>query len=117
MSDEGSATVVAIAVLAATVVVGAAIAGVAGIATDRATARSAADLAALAGAYEVRRELGGATGEPCDAARRTALANRATVTWCRVYGDGSVELEVASGGAQASARAGPEREGPGGDSG
>ena len=117
MRDRGSATIVAVAVLAVAVLMGVAVAGLAGLAADRAAARSAADLAALAGAYEARRELGGATGEPCDAARRTATANGAITTWCRLYGDGSVELEVASGKAKASARAGPQREGPGGDSG
>ena len=117
-SDRGSASVVAVAILAAVVITGAAVAAVVGLATDRSAARSAADLAALAGAYAVRRELDGTTADPCAVARRTAIANSATVTRCRVLGDGSVEVKVASGKAEASARAGPqETQGPGGDSG
>ena len=116
--DRGSASVVAVAILAVALVTGMAVAAVAGLAADRAAARSAADLAALAGAYTVRRELDGTTAEPCAVARRTALANSATVTRCQVFGDGSVEVSVASGQADASARAGPRNiEGPGGDSG
>ena len=109
---------VAVAILAVVVVTGAAVAAVAGLTIERAGARAAADLAALAGAYAVRRELDGTTADPCAVARRTAIANAATVTRCRVFGDGSVEVSVASGKAKESARAGPQnREGPGGDSG
>ena len=104
--------------LAVVIVTGAAVAAVAGLTADRATARSAADLAALAGAFELRRALDGTTADPCAAARRTAHANQATVTRCQAFGDGSVEVSVASGKANASARAGPQHiEGPGGDSG
>jgi len=114
---------VAVAVLAVAIVMGAAVAGVAGLAGDRAQARAAADLAALAGAYQVRRELASTVDDestragPCAAARRTAAANGATVRQCHEYGDGSVQVTVASGRAEASARAGPEAKGPGGDSG
>ncbi len=108
---------VAVALLAVAVLMGFAVGALAGLVTDRATARSAADLAALAGAYEARRALAGTSAEPCAAAERTALANSATVTGCHAYGDGSVQVTVASGKSKASARAGPEIEGPGGDSG
>ena len=75
--EQGSASVVAVALLAVAVLVSVAVAAFAGVVTDRAAARSAADLAALAGAYEARRELGGTGGNPCAVARRAALANSA----------------------------------------
>ena len=115
--ERGSASIVAVAVLAVAVLVSVAVAAFAGVVTDRAAARSAADLSALAGAYDARRELGSPREYPCEAARRTALANSATLISCDAYGDGSVQVKVASGRATAQARAGPEKEGPGGDSG
>jgi len=108
--DRGSATVLAVALLAVAVAMGLVVAGLAGLAADRATARSAADLAALAGAYEQRRLLDGSGGDPCAVADRAAAANAAELTGCRVWGDGSVQVTVASGRGKASARAGPESE-------
>lgn len=107
--ERGSASIVAVAVLALVVLIGVGVAAVAGFATDRAAARAAADLAALAGAYEARAELAGKGGEPCAVARRTAAENGAVVTGCHVFGDGSVQVSVASGKGTASARAGPQK--------
>lgn len=121
--DRGSAAVISVALLAVAVAAGVVLAAVVGLASDRAAARSAADLAALAGAHAVRDDLAdqGTGREPCEIAARTAVANSATLTVCRVYGDGSVQVTVASGSAIAQARAGPagprNEEGPGGDSG
>lgn|GEM_PF-1674376 len=107
-SDRGSATVAMAGVLAVVVTIALAIAGLAGASRDRADARAAADLAALAGAYSARGELTGEPVDPCAAAGRAAAANAAELTRCRAWGDGSVQVTVASGGAQASARAGPQ---------
>ena len=115
--ERGAASIVAVGLLAVAVLVSVAVAAFAGVVTDRAAARSAADLAALAGAYEARRELGETAGNPCAVARRTALANSGKVMSCRAYPDGSVQVTVARGTGTSSARAGPEREAPGGDSG
>mgnify|MGYP001236572754 CR=1 FL=1 len=116
--DRGSAAVLGVAVLGAAVAVGLLLTVVAGAVADRARARSAADLSALAGAYAVRVALGAGTveavDEPCAVARRTAAANGATLTACTAFGDGSVQVTAASGRGKARARAGPEMEGPGG---
>ena len=121
-SDSGSATVAVVALLAVAITVGLAIAAAAGIAADRVDARAAADLAALAGAHQARQNLAGMGRDPCAVADRAAAANAAELTACRAWGDGSVQVTVASGRAKASARAGPdreagERERPGGGSG
>lgn len=120
--DRGSATVLGAAVLAVAVVVGVLLAVVAGAVADRARARAAADLAALAAAHAVRAGLGGEVhqppeAQPCAVARRTAIANGAHLAACTQFRDGSVQVSAASGRATASARAGPEMEGPGGGSG
>ena len=108
--DEGYMSVVtafaAAAVLALTVAV--LLVGRAAVAAH--SARSAADLAALAGAHALR-----ATEDPCSAAAGVATANRAVVTGCTVDGhdvviraEVRVELGVlGSRTASAVARAGP----------
>jgi len=119
-SDGGSATVVAVAVLAVSIVAGVALAAAAGLLADRAKARAGADLAALSGAYAIREGLGGERTDACGAARTSATANRVTLTACTSFGDGSVQVTVASGRAKGTARAGPdggEIQGPGGGSG
>ena len=105
--DRGSASVVATAVVAVAVVVGLAVAAVAGFAAQRAQARAGADLAALAGAFAARANLEGDDLEPCAAAHQAAEANRVALTACELIGDGSVQVAVTSGRATAQARAGP----------
>lgn len=108
--DEGYISVVtafaAAAVLALTVAV--LLVGRAAVAAH--SARSAADLAALAGAHALR-----AAEDPCSAAAGVATANRAVVAGCTVDGhdvvirtEVRVELGVlGSRAASAVARAGP----------
>jgi secretion/DNA translocation related TadE-like protein len=109
--DDGAATVsvLAVGLLCVSVAAVFAAAGAATVARHR--ARSAADLAALAGAVHA------AYGEvsACDHARRVASANGARLISCRVEGlDVVVTTEVTPAGvaavagvARASARAGP----------
>jgi secretion/DNA translocation related TadE-like protein len=115
--ERGSASVVGIGVLAAVAVIALTVVAASATIADAARARSAADLAALAGATVARASLAGAGADPCAAARETARANHASLTACDVLGDGSVRVTAASGRATASARAGPQRKGPGGGSG
>ena len=115
--ESGSATVAMVGVLAVMVTIALGIATVAGFARERADARAAADLAALAGAYALRASVDGDPADPCAVARRAAAANAAELTACHAWGDGSVQVTVASGRAEVSARAGPEGEGSGGGSG
>lgn len=106
-SERGSASVVAAAVLGVAVVMGVTLAALAGMAADRAAARSGADLAALAAAVALRGTLDGEGESPCDAARRVAEANGVSLVACTPYEDGSVQVAVESGRATAEARAGP----------
>lgn len=75
-------------------------------------ARSAADLAALAGAGVAVR--GGAPAAACSAASRLATANHAVLATCSIAADGSVRVTVTVNSrgrwartAHAAARAGP----------
>jgi hypothetical protein len=100
-------TVVGAAVLGLAVVLGMLLTVLAGALADRAVARAGADLAALAGAYAARAALAGGGESPCAAAERAAVANATTLVACQAFGDGSVQVTVASGGHSARARAGP----------
>lgn len=88
MGDRGSGTL--LATLAALAVAGLTAVGVcwAVISAEGYRLQGAADLAAIAGAGE---QLTG--GDACDAARRSAGLNDATVTRCKVAGD-EVEFVV-----------------------
>lgn len=115
--DRGSATILAVGLFAVVVAAALVVASLVGVARDRASARAAADLAALAGAYQARQRLAGGGPDPCSVAARAASANAAELTGCEAWPDGSVQVTVASGRAEASARAGPEMKRPGGGSG
>lgn len=110
--ERGSGSVLVVAVCLVVLLVSVGALAVTGVVLAGHRARSAADLAALAGAARVR---DGAPGEACAQAGRVASANGATVDACRVAGD-VVELrtrvEVAGrlGPARAEARAGPARD-------
>jgi secretion/DNA translocation related TadE-like protein len=118
--DSGSMTILGIGVLAAALAMGFALAALVGFLTDRAQARAAADLAAIAGALAVREGLDGDGPDPCAVAAEAATANSALLISCHALGDGSIQVTVASGRAKATARAGPQwgaGQGPGGGSG
>lgn len=108
--ERGGATVFAVACLAVTVLVGAALGVVAAMVGAHRTAQSAADLAALSGASEL-----GRGRDPCAAAAAVAAANGAALTGCTVS-DREVVVEVEVAGPHwlgqvtdlgAAARAGP----------
>lgn len=109
-SEQGSATVLAVAFLGVLSLVAAALGVVGAMVNAHRVAQSAADLAALAGAVAA-----GRGGSPCDAAARVAVANGASVTACLVDGR-EVRVEVTVDGPHwlgqphdlvAEARAGP----------
>ena len=83
-ADRGSATAFAAAISLVLVMAATAAVFVVAVVLASHRARSAADLAALAGAVS---EVGG--GDGCSAARINAHANRAELTSCRVTGDTS----------------------------
>ena len=89
-AEEGSSTVLALAVVAAvlTLTVG----GLAVLGSLRAVhvARSAADLAALAAAGQLQE--GSGRGAACARARRIATSHDARVTACEVAGSGEVTV-------------------------
>lgn len=91
MRDErGSASMLVVVHLTVLVLLGCALAAVAGLVVDQRRAQSAADLAALAGATSLAR---GADG--CAAAGSSAAANDARLTGCTVSGrDVRVEVSV-----------------------
>lgn len=108
--EQGSATLLAVALLGVLVLVGVALGVVAAILHAHRQAQAAADLAALAGAAAV------ADGaDACAAAGRIALANHAVLGACRVSGrEVLVEVTVAGprwlghdGDLRGQARAGP----------
>lgn len=91
--QRGSATVLTAGGVAATVVVLAAALLVVGVVHDVHRARSAADLAALAGAAPL---VEGGSAD-CSGARSVAAANGARLTSCGPGADGSVRVTVAVG--------------------
>lgn len=108
--EAGGATLFAVACAGVLLLIGAALAVVAGLVVDHRTAQSAADLAALAGASGV-----GDGADPCARAGQVAAANGAELTGCVVVGsEVSVDVVVVGprwlgqgGDLRARARAGP----------
>jgi secretion/DNA translocation related TadE-like protein len=103
-SDRGSATIIGAAVGLAVLSIGVVVAKSATDAVARAEARSAADLAALAGAGWAR----AGQSVACARAREFASANRAVMVSCVLDGL-DIELSVEVKGIRAVARAGPVR--------
>jgi uncharacterized protein len=109
-ADEGSATVLVVAVIGAVAAVLIGALALISAATASTRARTAADLAALAGADVI---LSGAAVGPCETVRRVVRANDAALATCTVAGE-VVEVEVTVrpswpglGPAHARSRAGP----------
>lgn len=119
--DEGSGTVLVIALLAVALVLTAAVGTLGRAQVTRGRAQAAADLAALSAADVVALPPGVTmtaeamrTADPCARAVATAERNGARVTSCRAGAGGVVAVEVVAGGtgplaptAHARARAGP----------
>ena len=106
--DQGSGTVLLLALVAVTLVV-AALLGLLGSAQlGRGRAQTAADLGALAAASRL---LAGQPGDPCPTAAEVVRRNGARLSSCTDEGAGVVTVRVAvrgsAGSATASARAGP----------
>lgn len=108
--QRGAVTLLAVACSGLLLLVGCGLAVVAAMVAGHRTAQAAADLAALAGATAARDG-----GDPCRAAARIAVANRARLTGCTVDGvEVTVDVEVTgprwlgqTGDLRARARAGP----------
>jgi secretion/DNA translocation related TadE-like protein len=116
--ERGSATVLTLALIAVVIAAALVAAAVGSVAADRARARGAADLSALAAAHAERvRDAGLQGAEACDVGAAVALANQTTVVECRVAADGSVTVTVRAGTATAWARAGRDMRWPGDASG
>lgn len=81
-----------IAIVAASVAAGAAVAVFTSAAAETSRATTAADLAALAGA-DVARGIG-TVGDPCTAAERSATGSGADVTGCTVLDGEGASIEV-----------------------
>lgn len=109
-SDRGSATIVGAAAGLAVLFIGLVVAKSATDAVARAEARSAADLAALAGAGWAR----AGQSVACARAREFASANRAVMISCVLRGL-DLEITVEVKGIRAVARAGPVRGAGGAD--
>ncbi|MCR2051335.1 flp pilus-assembly TadE/G-like family protein [Actinomyces bowdenii] len=110
--ERGSGTVMALAVIAVVLSLGLGATGLIQAQGASGRARSAADLAALAGATALSSVI--SPGDPCATAGRVAQANGARLTSCRISGeDVSVDVVVPvsvlglARQAGASARAGP----------
>ncbi|MBO3723559.1 flp pilus-assembly TadE/G-like family protein [Actinomyces bowdenii] len=110
--ETGAGTVMALAIIAVALSLGLGAIGLIQAQGASGRARSAADLAALAGATALSSVL--APGDPCATAERVARANGARLTSCRISGeDVSVDVVVPvrilglARQAGASARAGP----------
>lgn len=110
--ERGSGTVMALAVIAVVLSLGLGAIGLIQAQGASGRARSAADLAALAGATALSSVI--SPGDPCATAGRVAQANGARLTSCRISGeDVSVDVVVPvsvlglARQAGASARAGP----------
>ena len=80
--ERGSASLLAVALAGVLVLVGLALAAVAGMVAAHRQAQAAADLAALAGAGAHARG-----GDGCAEAAALAMGNGATLVSCRVAGD------------------------------
>lgn len=103
--ESGSATVVAIGIITAVVALALAVIAIGARAADQHRVRTAADLAAVAGATALY------TGSAaCTAAEETARLNAAATQACEIDG-GDVTVEVSMAGARATAKAGPLEEG------
>lgn len=110
-ADQGSGTVLALGLIAVSLVLGLALAALSTAQGARGQAQTAADLAAVAGATALQ---GG--WDACPTAHETAERNGAVVAACVEQGDGVVRVDVtreatgwagALGTARAAARAGP----------
>lgn len=99
--DRGSATIVNAGILVALVSLFAVIATAGALVVARHQAQTAADLAAVAGAYALFRGL-----EPCAAAAEVAALNGASLGACRAEGR-DVVAAASVRGREAWARAGP----------
>ena len=108
--QRGSATLLAVSFLGVLLLVGAALGVVAAMVWAHRSAQAAADLAALAGAAELRQG-----PDPCGTAGQIADANAAALTSCTIQGH-AVIVEVTVSGPRwlgqhadltARARAGP----------
>lgn len=108
--QQGSATVLVVAVSGVVLLVGAALGVVVALVVAHRVAQSGADLAALAGA-----QAAGRGSDGCSAAGEVAVANRVRLTGCRAHGR-VVEVTVSASGPRwlgqtadlsAIARAGP----------
>ena len=106
--DDGSGTVLLLALVAVALLVAAMLGLLASAQLARGRAQSAADLGALAGAASM---LAGRPGDPCTAATEVVRRNGGRLASCVDEGGGvlTVRVVVASrtGSATASARAGP----------
>lgn len=110
--DSGSATVLAVGLVAAMIVLLAALVPVVVLLGAHGRAAAAADAAALAGADTA---LGAVAGIPCDIAGRVALSDGATMVRCRQQGlDVRVDVTVTVLGVvvPGAARAGPPGDRP-----
>jgi len=106
--DQGSGTVLLLALVAVVLVVAAMLGLLASAQHARGRAQSAADLGALAGAAALA---AGHRGDPCLQAAEVIRRNRGTLASCTDEGGGVLTVQVvvpgAAGAATASARAGP----------
>ncbi len=102
--DDGSGTVLLLAVVAVALVVAGLLGLLASAQLARGRAQTAADLAALAGAGAVLR---GETSDPCGVASQVVRRNGARPAGCTDEGRGVVTVRavVSSGAGEASARA------------
>lgn len=112
-SDEGSGSVLTLAVAAVVVVIAAVLGLLAQATAAHAHAQLVADLSALAAAHEAQRAAFGIPGaaDPCGRARDVAVHNGGTLARCSEPrpGEVAVDATVATplGVAHAAARAGP----------
>lgn len=102
--EAGSTTTASALLIAAIAVLAVGLIGAGGVLADQARARTAADLAAVAGAVAGLRS--GDEGGSCVAAGRIAGANAADLLDCRRTGE-DVTVTVDVDGRRATARAGP----------
>lgn len=103
--ESGSATVVAIGIITAVVALALAVIAIGARAADQHRVRTAADLAAVAGATALY-----TGGSACVVAEETARLNDAAAQACDID-RGDVTVEVSIAGARATAKAGPIEEG------
>ncbi|TFB68632.1 hypothetical protein E3N85_05990 [Cryobacterium sp. Hz9] len=106
-SERGAGSILALAVLAATVLLTSLVVSVLALFADARSVANAADAAALAAADTAS---GAIAGFPCEAAEAVATLNETAVTQCTVIGlvaSVSVRRRVHGIDISASARAGP----------